>query len=423
MASTVILGAGIIGVSTAYYLSDHQPASSIHLVDPASGLFSSASGYAGGFLAKDWFSPSTASLGALSFDQHRRLAQEKGGREKWGYAQTASVSYTASPSSAGSNQARGEDWLFQGTTRAGAAPEESLEISGPSRDAPAWLRRVRGDRLEHISTEGTTAQLDPLLLCRFLLQECLKRGVKLHHPAMALSVSTDVRGELSSIRIADTQSSIETDWPCTRLIIAAGVWSPGLFRSLFGHSQARLPILSLAGHSLVLKSPRWHGGLEADGCHAIYTTHSSGFCPEIYARLGGHIYIAGLNSAATPIPETPGKAPVDGTAIARLRKTARDLLGPTVLTEDGDDDLEVVREGHCFRPITPWGTPIVSRIPDKDLGIGMATRPGEDGGVFLAAGHGPWGISLSLGTGQVLAELAQGRPCSADISSLTFRCE
>ena len=54
--STVIIGSGIIGASIAYYLSeessDTQP-SEIHLVESSPELFASASGYAGGFLARD----------------------------------------------------------------------------------------------------------------------------------------------------------------------------------------------------------------------------------------------------------------------------------------------------------------------------------------------------------------------------------
>src|SRR4051812_2875792 len=94
MSSTVILGAGIIGTATAYYLSDHQPPSSIHLVEPSPELFNSASGFAGGFLAKDWFSQPVASLGSLSYDEHRRLADSFGGRAKWGYSASTSFGYT-----------------------------------------------------------------------------------------------------------------------------------------------------------------------------------------------------------------------------------------------------------------------------------------------------------------------------------------
>lgn len=111
-SQTVILGAGIIGVSTAYYLSQHQEPSTIHLVEPSPELFSSASGYAGGFLAKDWFAPSLSALGALSFEEHRRLAEEHGGREKWGYSPATCVSYAASAADRDS-QTRGDDWYVQ----------------------------------------------------------------------------------------------------------------------------------------------------------------------------------------------------------------------------------------------------------------------------------------------------------------------
>jgi glycine/D-amino acid oxidase-like deaminating enzyme len=35
----------------------------------------------------------------------------------------------------------------------------------------------------------------------------------------------------------------------------------------------------------------------------------------------------------------------------------------------------------------------------------VGTRGTREGGVFIAAGHGPWGISLSLGTGKVMSEI------------------
>ncbi|KAL2149961.1 hypothetical protein VTH82DRAFT_7637 [Thermothelomyces myriococcoides] len=417
-SSTVILGAGIIGVSTAYYLSQHQDPTSIQLVEPSPELFSSASGYAGGFLAKDWFGPSVTALGALSFNEHRRLAEEHNGREKWGYSLSTSVSYTAS-ASARNSSSRGDDWLRHGTSRADAAPvtQDSLY-----ENTPGWLRRLEGDHIELISEEGSTAQLDPLLLCQFLLQECLRRGVKLHHPATPVSVNTDAKGELTAIHIKNTDPSATetTELPCTRLIITAGAWTGQVFQSLFPKSDLRVPIQSLAGHSLVLKSPRWHAGLESKGCHAVFTTHRQGFCPEIFSRLGGHIYISGLNSSTLPLPDAAaGKAAPYRADLAQLRQAAREILG-TGAEDDNDDDLEVVREGLCFRPVTPWGAPIISRIRDEHLGAGVATRPGVEGGVYIAAGHGPWGITMSLGTGIVLAEMVQGRELSVDVSGLAL---
>jgi glycine/D-amino acid oxidase-like deaminating enzyme len=43
MTTTVILGTGIIGVSTAYDLSLSRPPSTIHLVEASGTLFASAS--------------------------------------------------------------------------------------------------------------------------------------------------------------------------------------------------------------------------------------------------------------------------------------------------------------------------------------------------------------------------------------------
>lgn len=83
-----------------------------------------------------------------------------------------------------------------------------------------------------------------------------------------------------------------------------------------------------------------------------------------------------------------------------------------MLGKDEEDDLEILREGLCFRPVAAKGTPIVGRVADGVLGVKTT------GGVWIAAGHGPWGISLSLGTGKVMSEMVEGRPTSADVRQL-----
>ncbi|KAK4189223.1 FAD dependent oxidoreductase [Podospora australis] len=408
---TVILGAGIMGVATAYYLSQHDPTSEIHIVEASPELFSSASGFAGGFLAKDWFSPALAELGALSFEEHRRLAEEFGGREKWGYSPAEAVRYAASKSNDGDEAKRGDDWLRDGTSRANAGPPVVLGVD--DEQAPVWIPRREGDHLELISEAGSTAQVDPLLLCRFLLEEGVKRGVTVHQPAKVTGVVREVMdGMLSGVAVRDVRTGEEKMVDCARLVITAGSWSGKVFEELFPMSRLKIPIQSLAGHSLVVKSPRWHKAVEGKGCHAVFTTHEQAFCPEMFSRLGGHVYFAGLNSSTLPVPDAEeGKAMPDAGDLVSLRTAAADILGT---------GLEIVREGLCFRPVTAWGTPIVSRIPDQDLGGNITTKGAAEGGVFLAAGHGPWGIAQSLGTGLVLAEMVTGRKTSADVSSLAF---
>lgn len=148
------------------------------------------------------------------------------------------------------------------------------------------------------------------------------------------------------------------------------------------------------------------------GCHAVFTTDEQGYSPEIFSRVGGEIYIAGTNSSSLPLPELASETVIDDKVIVQLQKTAKRLMG-----KPGIEDLEEVRRGLCFRPVTGRGTPILDRIEDERLGC-VRTKGGAEEGVFLAAGHGPWGISMSLGTGKVMAEMMLGKRMSADVSRL-----
>ncbi|PMD14195.1 FAD dependent oxidoreductase-like protein [Hyaloscypha hepaticicola] len=407
---TFILGTGIIGLSTAYYLSlsPSTPPSSIHLVDPSPTLFASASGFAGGFLAEDWFGAELEELGRLSFRLHRELAEQYGGREKWGYLRSSGVSYSAGKVGMGKGRRgeRGEDLLRQGGRRGGVVGVSEVFND---ENGPTWLKREEGDSMEVIGEEGSLAQVDPFRLCKFLLQACLSRGVQLHHPARAISLGKDMRDELSSIKILNTSTNAVSEMPCTRLLISTGAWSPQVFSTLFPGSKLKLPISSLAGHSLVVRSPRWGKQQEEKGCHAVFTTDEAGYSPEIFSRMGEEIYVAGLNSSSLSLPSLATESRIDESSIAKLKKTAQRLLG--------EEDIEVGRQGLCYRPVTRRGTPILARIEDEKLG-GFGTSGSGDGGVFVAAGHGPWGITNSLGTGKVMSEMIEGEETSANISRL-----
>lgn len=150
--ATVIIGAGIIGSSTALYLSQSPSTtlpSTIDLIEASPELFASASGYAAGFLARDWFSPSVASLGALSFDLHKQLARQNHGAEKWGYCRSTGTSL------AGVKGNRGDDWLRDGSSRAEAAALHEFKDGC----GPAWLTRSKNGKAEVISEDDSTAQV------------------------------------------------------------------------------------------------------------------------------------------------------------------------------------------------------------------------------------------------------------------------
>jgi len=268
--------------------------------------------------------------------------------------------------------------------------------------------------LEGISGEGTVAQVDPRRLCQFLLEECLSRGVVLHQPANVVGVAKDKNGALAGVKI-QAENGDETNVPATHILITAGPWTPAVFKSLFPRSNLKIPVSALAGHSLLVKSPRWSSIHEDKGCHAVFATDTLGFSPELFSRFGEELYLAGLNSTTLPLPALATDAVAREADVKQLKDVARGMLGG----KEGEDDLVILRESLCFRPVTSSGRPIISRIPDTALS-GLTARGGGEGGVFVSAGHGAWGISQSLGTGLVLSELMEGRPNSANIDALAL---
>lgn len=283
--------------------------------------------------------------------------------------------------------------------------------------------------LASVEFETNPENSDPLRLSIFLLDECKKRGVQVHQPATPISLITDNSNTITSLTIklndysesqskspiphsnlATTKAHTKTKVPCTSLLFACGAWTPRVFSALFPSSTLNLPISPLAGHSIVISSPNWTTLHESSGCHAIFSTSSQGYSPELISRTGGEIYIAGLNDANITLPNLATEAVIEEEAIAELKKTAQRMCGVS------GQEVEVLRKGLCFRPVTPSGEPILSKADEMKLG-GIKSRDG----VFVAAGHGPWGISLSLGTGLVMSELIQGIKTSCKIGRLSLR--
>ncbi|KAL4904170.1 hypothetical protein BDW74DRAFT_155203 [Aspergillus multicolor] len=424
---TVILGGGIIGSSIAYYLTQQNPsdAKNIHIIESSNELFSSASGYAAGFLAKDWFEPSLLPLGEYSFALHESLAAEHGGDKKWGYMKGTALSLGSTDAASGG--ARGDDWLRSGTSRAETATTKPVVLA----EGPEWLTKQKATAVERISEDGSVAQVDPLRLSQFLLDQALARGVKLHQPSTATSILKDDNGTITAVKILNHAAKTFSTLPCTNLIIAAGSWTPRVFNTLFPSSSTTFPIYPLAGYSLVVRSPRYtakHEEKLKGESHAVFTTHppSCGFSPEIFSREGSEIYIAGLNSREIPVPdrvEDLKNQYYDEKEMQKLRDVTVRLMGklPVGKTESTDEiantnDLDILREGLCLRPVAERGVPFVTKVNDSSLG---GAKTSKNGGVFVAAGHGPWGISLALGTGSVVADLVRGVKPKIDIAGLS----
>jgi glycine/D-amino acid oxidase-like deaminating enzyme len=87
--STVIIGAGINGLATAFYFARGQKRrTNTSIIETSSDVVSAAAGKANDVLPDYDHSPPVADLAHLSWKLHLELATTYNGAENWGYAET-----------------------------------------------------------------------------------------------------------------------------------------------------------------------------------------------------------------------------------------------------------------------------------------------------------------------------------------------
>jgi hypothetical protein len=75
-------------------------------------------------------------------------------------------------------------------------------------------------------------------------------------------------------------------------------------------------------------------------CHAVFATDTLGFSPEFFARTGGELYLAGLNSTSIPLPDVATDVRPSKQSIDQLKACARAMMVGVPGRE-----FEVLREG------------------------------------------------------------------------------
>jgi glycine/D-amino acid oxidase-like deaminating enzyme len=432
----VIIGGGIIGLSIAYFTSLSQPQRKIIILDSEKSLFLSASGFSGGYIVRDWFSPSVLPLAEMSFRLHRELADAHDGQNQWGYCESTAFSLVMEEAGPDRNgigtrkKVRGEDWLLHGTSRAEVANKYAsvastkIDRKESGKDdllredgSPVWANLPTHGTLEKISSASGCAQVEPKQLCEWLLKQCERRGVQVLLSTKTLGFARNTGGEIVGIRIERQllHGPERMNLACKDVVIAAGCWSPRVFETLVG-TNMNPSIRPLAGYSIVVRSPRYarsirersQRGEDVEMSHAIFYPPGPNwtYSPEAMARMTREgkpeIYAAGLNIESLALPTLAGETKnlIDRSQLEDLRRTAITLAGKPSGDSGPEDDLHLVREGLCFRPVSESGTPIISQV--KNI------RTNSGGGLYAASGHGPWGITLSLGTGFVVSEMLQG---------------
>ncbi|KAF2462293.1 putative FAD dependent oxidoreductase [Lineolata rhizophorae] len=399
----VVVGGGIIGSTTAYFLSRHpsyDPSKDNITLLEASKIAGGASGKAGGLLAT-WAYP--AALVPLSFRLHRELADAHDGRERWGYREVNCGQVDCKGRAIEKVEKKSKDGAKEGSSvsleKRSAAALKKLKGAGVPEDLD-WLDADAVNYYESMSGPGETAQVHPYLFTTSMAKLAEEKGVKIELGAMVKSINTTSTSEkaVESVMYSTPDSDAPKTILASIVVLAAGPWTSRVWPSA--------PITALRAHSVTIKPTR------PVSAYALFTeislaAHTLGrpavrAAPEIYARPDGEVYACGEGDSLVPLPATTANVEVD-------QQRCDDIIASVGTVSEELREGEVHARQACYLPNTAVrGGPFV--------GLTSVT------GLIMAAGHTCWGIQNAPGTGKCVSEMCfDGKVRSANLSSLDPR--
>lgn len=181
-------------------------------------------------------------------------------------------------------------------------------------------------------------------------------------------------GRATGVRTAEGST------PAGTVVVAAGPWTS----ALVDPSRGWRPITPAWGVNVELRlaRPPRHGLEEA----GVETLLSPGGAPGVLFSLVTREGSSALGS--TFFPERPEPADAAPALLERGARFVPALAG-----------TQVVSVRACARPMSADGRPLLGPLPGVE-------------GLFVAAGHGPWGISLGPGSARLVADAVLGRPAA-----------
>lgn len=195
------------------------------------------------------------------------------------------------------------------------------------------------------------------------------------------SYDTEVTGWLASGGRVELVETNRGAFQADEYVLCGGAWSPSIARDL----RLALPMQAGKGYSLTLPAPRALPQL----C-AIFTEARVAVTPMGGAlRFGGTMEIAGLDETINP------------RRIAGIVKAV-----PQYYPDFDPRDFDAIRPWSGLRPCSPDGLPYIGRTASyKNLS--------------LATGHAMMGLSLGPITGQILSSVLSDEPPSHDLTLLS----
>ncbi|KAH7392824.1 FAD dependent oxidoreductase [Pyrenochaeta sp. MPI-SDFR-AT-0127] len=390
----VIIGGGIIGSTTAYFLSQHgnfdATKDTITLLE-ATKIAGGASGKAGGLLAL-WAYPSC--IVSLSYKLHQELAEKHGGAEKWGYRAVHCGQidmYGVLSKSKGKSETAGDSVSLQKRTQKAIG---LLRAAGVPKDLD-WIAADGIRSYEEMGTPLTTAQVHPYQFTTSMAQMAEDKGVNIVYGS-ATRINQEngaVKGVTYTSKDTGEESSITAD----TVILTAGPWTKTIWKAA--------PISALRAHSVTIRPS------QPVSAYALFTSidlprgngrRGETATPEIYARPNNEVYACGEGDQLIPLPKSTDLVQIDDAK-------CQDIIDHVSSISEELRDGEVTARQACYLPnVSRGGGPLIGETTVK--------------GLLLGAGHTCWGIQNAPATGKCLSELAwEGKVKSAQIGILDPR--
>jgi D-amino-acid dehydrogenase len=192
---------------------------------------------------------------------------------------------------------------------------------------------------------------------------------------------TEVTGWNVTARRVNAVRTTRGEFEADEFVLCGGSWSPQIARGL----RVNLPMQAGKGYSLTLTNPR-----RLPGTCAIFSEARVAVTPMNGAlRFGGTMEIAGLNER------------ID---LRRVRGIIKAV--PRYYPDFREEDFEGIQPWSGLRPCSPDGLPYIGRF-------------GAYENLSTATGHAMMGLSLGPITGRVMAELLAGEKPSHDLTLLS----
>jgi D-amino-acid dehydrogenase len=223
------------------------------------------------------------------------------------------------------------------------------------------LASFRGTVAGAVHTPSECA-IDSLALCRELERELKQRGVGFEYGVQVRAFAREGQRVTRLVTNADTR-------PVEAVVVANGTGSAPLAARL----GLRLPVYPLKGYSITLPV--------RDPAAAPVASVTDAARKIVYARIGGHLRVAGMAEIAGY------DSGIDPKRIAQLVAATRKAFGAAV-------DTNSVDPWSGLRPATPSSVPIIARSPLDNL--------------YFNVGHGALGLTLAFGSAHRLAQLVIG---------------